>query len=324
MYYGNDCKDWFDLNEEDQCIFIKKRNHNRWNDSSEEELDSDGESVSRRSTYPVHRSDLESRTYEIDWSGDNQNFSGIVNSETLNAAVEESKRDELIRKWIDYGSWGTGTNVRRTRYRDQEFPSEIITEEDEDPPATMEKENQNIPVQQNPIRSMGVPRSEVSPVLKEVVEDMSNIRIQSHLSGGSRASSRGRLRNRGSRFRGRSQVQPPRDVCSRDTTLKNTDDRSDFGESSIRQTSTAQLPEVVRNQPAPKTGSLSNYYNAPRSRATPRTQMNSESEVPERSEFGDSNVTPSGSIIQPNQFMEAGQNFSHGTILFQIRFNLKF
>ena len=322
MYYSNDCKDWFDLNEEDQCIQVKKRNHNRWNESSDD-CDSDGESVSRFSTLPVHQQDLESRTYENDWSAHDQNFSGILNSDTLNAAVEDAKRDELIKKWVDFGSWGPGSNVRRTRYRDQEFPSEIINEEDEDPPAATEKENKRMPIQENPMRSIGLPRSEDSSVLTEVVRDMSNVRLQSSVSASSRRSSRGRMRNRGSRIHASSRVQVSHGLISRDTKLKSNDERSEFGESSIRQTATGQLPEVVRNQPAPKRGSLINYYNAPRPAPTPQPQM-PKSEVDERSEFGNSNVTLPEPYMEQNQSMEAGQNYSEGTIIFQINFNLLF
>ena len=244
MFHSGECENWFVLNEEEQCIQHAVGNHNRWEESTASD-DSEYEDSKRHGFVATYQKDLDSRVYVPDFSQDNSNFEKILANEELNEGQIENHANEAIQVWIAKG-------VRESaKHRDKNFGSEVIPEESS--------------VLQTITKPQVIP--EIIPATKTRCGDFSEEMSDLHIPPRRYA------------FKPIPETTP----YSRPTLLSSTDERSDFGESSV-QHAQGNYPQVILNREKIVTKRPDGgYFNAPRSAAQRITGPESE-----RSEFGES------------------------------------
>jgi len=268
MYHSGECENWFVLNEENQCIQHAVGNHNRWDESTASE-DSDYEETKKSGFFATYKKDLDSRVYAPDYSQDKSNFEKILTNEVLNEGSKENNPNEAIQAWIAKGVWESA-HVSKTSYRDQKFGSEIIAEDNESCVSSLA---------QTKTKTQLIPEIKQNPVTKTRYTDLSEEMSDLHISPQ------------------RHHVKTADEISpnSRPTLLSSTDERSNFGESSV-QYGHGNYPQVILNrQKVEMRRPTGGYFNAPRSAAL-QNNLGTESE---RSEFGES--TFDDSAILSNQ-----------------------
>ena len=268
MFHSGECENWFVLNEEEQCIQHAVGNHNRWEESTASD-DSEYEDTKRHGFVATYKKDLDSRIYLPDYSQDNSNFEKILANEELNEGQKENNANEAIQAWIAKGVYETA-NISKLSYRDKNFGSEVIAEDDESCASSLLQTN-NKPE---------IPEIKKNPVTQTRCGDLSEEISDLHIPPR------------------RYQIKPVPETTpySRPTLLSSTDERSDFGESSV-QHAQGNYPQVIINRKKIVTQRpAGGYFNAPRSAAQQITGPESE-----RSEFGESDFAVNSNLGRDSQ-----------------------
>lgn len=267
MFHSGECENWFVLNEEEQCIQHAVGNHNRWEESTASD-DSEYEYSKRHEFVATYKKDLDSRIYVPDYSQDNSNFEKILTNHELNEGQKENNANEAIQAWIAKGVWDSA-NVSKISYRDKNFGSEVIAEDGESCASS---------VLQTVKKPQVIP--EINPATKtrcgDLSEEMSDLHIPPK--------------------RYHFKPVPETTPYSKPTLLSSTDERSDFGESSV-QHAQGNYPQVILNREKIVTNRpAGGYFNAPRSAAQQITGPESE-----RSEFGESDFAVNSNLVRDSQ-----------------------